>query len=73
VREVAPNIVGPEPDRGTWLEPTVDEIVTALDTLYESAETRDRLARSGLETIADFAWERCADRLLQLVPRVQPA
>jgi glycosyltransferase involved in cell wall biosynthesis len=69
VRQVAPNIVGPEPDRGTWLEPTVDEIVTALETLYESAETRDRLARSGLETIADFAWERCADRLLQLIGR----
>jgi glycosyltransferase involved in cell wall biosynthesis len=66
---VTPNIVGPEPDRGLWYEPTVDEIVAAMDTLYESANTRTRLARGGLETIADLAWDRCADRLLQLIRR----
>jgi glycosyltransferase involved in cell wall biosynthesis len=67
LRAVTPNIVGPERDRGTWLEPTVAEIVAALDSLYGSADTRARLARGGLETIAGFAWDRCADRLLQVI------
>jgi len=67
LRPVAPNIVGPEPDRGRWHEPTVEEIVAALETLCESEDTRSKLARGGLETIADFAWDRCAEKLLQVV------
>jgi len=64
---VAPNVATPDSERGTWQEPTVDEIVAALEFLYEHRGAGNRLARAGLTDVYHFDWPRRATRLLEII------
>lgn len=66
-RQVLPAITAAEAQRGLWNEPTVDEIVEALESLYRSEETRERLGRAAAQDMHPFAWSHCAERLLQVI------
>jgi glycosyltransferase involved in cell wall biosynthesis len=44
-------------------EPTVESVSGALRRLLENRELRARLGRAGLDTAADYAWERRIDEL----------
>jgi len=71
LQPVPANLVQPDPARGTWHEPSIDEIVAALEFLYESREVGERLARRGLVDIQRFAWPACAEHLLTLIDSLQ--
>lgn len=66
-RRVQPALTAAKTQRGLWNEPTVDEIVEALESLYRSEETRERLGRAAAQDMRPFAWPRCAERLLQVI------
>ena len=72
-RQVRPAITAPEAHRGLWNEPTVDEIVEALELLYQSEGTRDRLGRTAAQDIVHYSWPHCAERLLQVMDTVEAA
>ncbi len=61
------NFVKPDWQRGTWHEPGVDEIVEALERLYDSRDDGERLAERGLNDIQEFSWTRCADKLIKVI------
>jgi glycosyltransferase involved in cell wall biosynthesis len=44
-------------------EPTVAAVSAALEALLGDAQMRERFGRAGLETAADYAWERRIDAL----------
>lgn len=60
-------LLKPQPERGNWNEPTIDEIVAALERLYLSRELGDQLVHAGLLDIQRFAWPQCADHLLDVI------
>ena len=61
------NFDEPDSRRGTWHEPSVDEIVEGLERLYASRDVGDRLAKRGLHDIQEFSWSRCADKLIKVI------
>ena len=69
-RSVPVTLLKPQPERGSWREPTIDEIVAALERLYASRELGERLAQEGLIDIRRFAWPQCAGRLLDVIHRI---
>ncbi len=65
-RNVPANIFEPEPSRGSWCEPAIDEIVSSLELLYASREMGTKLARQGSIDIQRFDWSLCTDQLLSV-------
>ncbi len=51
-------------------EPNAAAVAQALARLLGDGELRERLGRAGIETAADYAWERRIDALVEFLERV---
>jgi len=62
--------VGHPADRGSagWGENDVDEIVAALEALYQSSEMRRRVGAAAAKFMRQRTWARHAQQLGRLVP-----
>ncbi len=53
-------------------EPTVASVSGALRRVLEDPALRERLGRAGIETAADYTWEKRIDQLEQFYERIAP-
>ncbi|MDJ0839294.1 MAG: glycosyltransferase family 4 protein [Acidobacteriota bacterium] len=68
---VTPAFQVPEPERGIWHEPDVDEIVAALERLYTDRELGKKLGTQAAADLDFFSWPNRAQALLNLIAEHQ--
>ena len=68
---VVPALDRPDHRRGSWTEPAMEDIVTALETLYDSETLRARLGAAAAADMRRFSWPCCATRLLEVIDHAE--
>ena len=53
-----------------WEEPNVDSVIDKLDWAYHNRAKLKPLAKQGAKFISQYTWERMAQQIINLIPKI---